>query len=67
MLALATTSVVAAKEAGVARDGYNGCPPGSVGAFSIFGFLTFLLALLNLLVNSSKRTIVIIVMLKSIS
>ena len=36
-----------------ARD-YIDCPAGSVGAFSTFGFLTFLLILLNVILNLSE-------------
>ena len=37
----------------IARD-YSDCPSGSVGTFSTFGFLTFLLILLNVLLNLSE-------------
>ena len=37
----------------VAKD-YSYCPAGSVGTFSTFGFLTFLLILLNVLLNLSE-------------
>ena len=40
----------------VARD-YSDCPAGSVGTFSTFGFLTFLLVLLNVLLNLSEFAI----------
>ena len=40
----------------VARD-YSDCPAGSVGTFSTFGFLTFLLILLNVLLNLSEFAI----------
>ena len=35
--------------------GRDGCPTGSVGEFATFGFLTFLITLLNTLLNLGKH------------
>jgi hypothetical protein len=36
-----------------APTSYDGCPAGSAGTFSTFGFLTFLLVVINLILNIS--------------